>query len=98
MAVRIQLASNFQVIELTYDNWASLNEEELKNATNLVNELGISVKNDIKTNKPQENKKEEKEEMATEGQIKFLEKLGVKEEKAKKMTKKEAWHYINDNK
>lgn len=93
MAVRIQLASNFQVIELTYDNWASVDEDELKDATNLVNELGISVKNDIKT---KETKKEE--EMATEGQIKFLEKLGVKEEKAKMMTKKEAWHYINENK
>ena len=94
MAVRIQLASNFQVVELTYDNWNDVNPGEVAKATALVNQLGTEVINEIKTNK----KEEKKEEMATEGQIKFLEKLGVKEEKAKKMTKKEAWQYIQDNK
>ena len=90
MAVRIQLASNFQVIELTYENWGSVDTDELNDATNLVNELGSKVKNDIKTApKTQEIKKEE--EMATEGQIKFLVKLGIPEEYAKTMTKKEAW-------
>ena len=90
MAVRIQLASNFQVIELTYDNWASVDTDELNDATNLVNELGSKVKNDIKTApKTQESNKEVK--MATEGQIKFLVKLGIPEEFAKTMTKKEAW-------
>ena len=89
MAVRIQLSSNFQVIELTYENWGSVDTDELNDATNLVNELGSKVKNDIKTApKTQENKKEE---MATEGQIKFLVKLGIPEEFAKTMTKKEAW-------
>lgn len=92
MAVRIQLASNFQVVELTYDSWKDVNDNEVTEATALVNLLGNEVINEIKT------KKSETVEMATEGQIKFLEKLGVKEEKAKKMTKKEAWHYINDNK
>lgn len=92
MAVRIQLASNFQVVELTYDSWEDVNDNEVTEATALVNLLGNEVINEIKT------KKSESVEMATEGQIKFLEKLGVKEEKAKKMTKKEAWHYINDNK
>ena len=92
MAVRIQLASNFQVVELTYDSWEDVNDYEVTEATALVNQLGNEVINEIKT------KKSESVEMATEGQIKFLEKLGVKEEKAKKMTKKEAWHYINDNK
>ena len=92
MAVRIQLASNFQVVELTYDSWEDVNDNEVTEATALVNLLGNEVINEIKT------KKSEPVEMATEGQIKFLEKLGVKEEKAKKMTKKEAWHYINDNK
>lgn len=87
MAVRIQLASNFQVIELTYENWESVDTDELKDATNLVNELGSKVKNEVKT-KTQESKKEE---MATEGQIKFLVKLGIPEEFAKTMTKKEAW-------
>ena len=90
MAVRIQLASNFQVIELTYDNWASVDTDELNDATNLVNELGSKVKNEIKTApKTQDSKKEV--EMATEGQIKFLVKLGIPEEFAKTMTKKEAW-------
>ena len=90
MAVRIQLASNFQVIELTYENWGSVDTDELNDATNLVNELGSKVKNDIKTApKTQEGKKEV--EMATEGQIKFLVKLGIPEEFAKTMTKKEAW-------
>lgn len=88
MAVRIQLASNFQVIELTYENWGSVDTDELNDATNLVNELGSKVKNEVKT-KTQESKKEE--EMATEGQIKFLVKLGIPEEFAKTMTKKEAW-------
>ena len=90
MAVRIQLSSNFQVIELTYENWESVCTDELDDATNLVNELGSKVKNDIKTTpKTQESKKEV--EMATEGQIKFLVKLGIPEEFAKTMTKKEAW-------
>lgn len=93
MAVRIQLASNFQVIELTYDSWEDVNTDELNDATNLVNELGSKVKNDIKTKT--ENKKEE---MATEGQIKFLKSLGVSESDAKKMTKKEAWKYLQENK
>ena len=94
MAVRIQLASNFQVVELTYDSWKDVDDNEVEEATALVNLLGNEVVNEIKTKKPDE----KKEEMATEGQIKFLEKLGVKEEKAKKMTKKEAWQYIQDNK
>ena len=93
MAVRIQLASNFQVIELTYDNWAAIDPNEIIEAQQLVNEFGQNVHNDIKT---KESKKEE--EMATEGQIKFLIKLGMKEAVAKTMTKKQAWQYIQDNK
>ena len=91
MAVRIQLASNFQVIELTYENWASVDTDELDDATNLVNELGSKVKNDIKTApKTQESKKEE--ERATPGQINFLKnKFGID---ATGMTKKEAWEKL----
>lgn len=96
MVVKIQLASNFQVIELTYDSWNDVSGEELEKATNMVNNLGQIVKNDIKTNKPQEVKKEE--EMATDGQIKFLVSLGLTEKEAKKMTKKEAWQFIQKNK
>lgn len=93
MAVRIQLASNFQVVELTYDSWSEVDSKEVQFATEMVNNLGQKVVNDIK--KPVEKKEEE---MATEGQIKFLVGLGLTEKEAKKMTKKEAWHYIQDNK
>lgn len=91
MAIRIQLASNFQVIELTYDCWDDLDDIELEEATNLVNKLGKEVTNDIK--KPQESKKEE---LATPGQIKYLIGLGITEKEAKKMTKKEAWTTIQE--
>lgn len=93
MAIRIQLASNFQVVELTYDSWKDVDYQEVADATTMVNRLGSEVVNEIKTNK-----KTNDEEMATEGQISFLKKLGVSESKAKKMTKKEAWQYIQDNK
>ena len=91
MAVRIQLSSNFQVIELTYENWGSVDTDELNDATNLVNELGSKVKNDIKTApKTQESKKEE--ERATPGQINFLKnKFGID---ATGMTKREAWEKL----
>ena len=95
MAIRIQLASNFQVVELTYDNWSDVNYQEVADATTMVNRLGSEVVNEIKT---KNTSKKEDEEMATEGQISFLKKLGVSESKAKKMTKKEAWQYIQDNK
>ena len=95
MAVRIQLASNFQVVELTYDSWSDVDEAEVTQATDLVNELGQTVVNDIKTNKTESKKPEE---MATPGQIKYLVSLGVKESDAKAMTKKEAWAYLQKNK
>ena len=106
MAVRIQLASNFQVIELTYDNWASIDPNEIIEAQQLVNEFGQNVKNDIKTNKQVEKKPgkktgknaEDKGEMASESQIEWLVNLGVTRKEAKAMTKGEAWQYIQDNK
>ena len=49
MAVRIQLASNFQVVELTYDSWSEVDEVEIVQATDLVNELGQNVVNEIKS-------------------------------------------------
>lgn len=106
MAVRIQLASNFQVVELTYDKWSDVDSNEVQQATEMVNDLGQKVVNDIKTNKPVEKKPEKKAgkkaedkgEMATEGQIKFLIGLGLTDKEAKAMTKGEAWQYIQDNK
>lgn len=41
--VRIQLSKNFQVVELNYENWESVDTDELNDATNLVNELGAKV-------------------------------------------------------
>ena len=47
--VRIQLSKNFQVVELTYENWESVDTDELKDATNLVNELGDLIDPSTKT-------------------------------------------------
>lgn len=95
MAVRIQLASNFQVIELTYDKWEDIDSDALISAQKLVNELGQNVHNDIKTK--ENNPVEEKKEMATEGQINVLINLGIDEKVAKRMTKQQAWRYIKDH-
>lgn len=90
--VRIQLASNFQVIELTYDDWDSVIIEEVNDATEMVNKLGKEVVNDIKTAP----KAEKKEEMITDKQKEFLiGKFGQKEEDIRGLTKKEAWNLIN---
>lgn len=97
MAVRIQLASNFQVVELTYDCWEEVDQLEVNNATDLVNFLGKQVQNDIKT-KNDKKEPEVKEELASESQVKYLVGLGLDEQKAKKMTKKEAWKYIQEHK
>ena len=84
--VRIQLASNFQVVELTYDFWEQVDDIEVRKAVVMVNNLGKEVINDIKTAPKSTQKNEEK---ATPGQIKFLkEKYGID---ASEMSKKEAW-------
>ena len=57
--VRIQLASNFQVIELTYDDWDAITAEEIGQAVDLINKLGKEVVNDIKTAPKTAEKKEE---------------------------------------
>ena len=62
MAVRVQLSSNFQVIELTFNSLkdGEFDAEEVNKAIELVNDLGKRVINDIKTApKTQESKKEE---------------------------------------
>lgn len=96
MAVRIQLASNFQVIELTYDSWAEVNEPEVEAAKVMVNLLGQTVVNDIKSSKPQPNENEVKP--ASEKQIKYAVQLGLDEDRAKKMNSKEVWSWIQKNK
>lgn len=91
--VRIQLASNFQVIELTYDSWDDVTMDELELATDCVNRLGKQVINDIKTAP----KAEKKEEMITDKQKALLvNKFGVKASDLTKCTKKQAWEMINE--
>lgn len=86
--VRIQLASNFQVVELTGDSWMDIDAEDLEHAIKIVNDLGRKVINDIKT-APKTTQTSKGEEKATPGQIKFLkEKFGID---ASEMSKKEAW-------
>ena len=88
--VRIQLASNFQVVELTAESIDKINSAELEQAIAIVNDLGKKVINDIKTApKTKESNKKDGEEKATPGQIKYLkEKFGID---ASEMSKKEAW-------
>lgn len=103
---RIQLASNFQVVEFNLDikDYETLTVEDsrIAEAITLVNKLGKMVENTIKTKEPKANEKKETEvkveEMASEGQIKWLKNLGISEADAKKMTKKEAWQKIQDSK
>lgn len=93
MAVRIQLASNFQVVELSYNSWSDVCLNEVEQATEMVNRLGSEVKNDIKTKESKPS-----EPMASEKQINFACKLGLSKDKAEKMTSKEIWKWIQDNK
>lgn len=92
MAVRIQLSSNFQVVELTYSAWNDVNNLEINQAAELVNLLGSQV-----TNEPKQkgSSKKRYEELATKGQVSYLVGLGLDESEAKNMSKTEAWEYIN---
>lgn len=93
--VRIQLASNFQVLELTAESVFNIDFDELERAVEVVNELGSKVKNDIKTApKTTENEKRKKDELASEKQIKYAVNLGLDEKEARKMTKGQIWSYI----
>lgn len=92
---RIQLASNFQVVEfnlnLEDDELFTVQDNRISEAVEVVNQLGKMVENSIKT---KEQPKVKAEEMASEAQIKFLKGLGMNETEARKMTKKEAWNFI----
>ena len=92
---RIQLASNFQVVEfnlnLEDDELFTVQDNRISEAVEVVNQLGKMVENSIKT---KEQPKVKAEEMASEAQIKFLKGLGMSDTEARKMTKKEAWSFI----
>lgn len=105
MAVRIQLASNFQVVELTGESWMDIDEEDLEHAVKIVNDLGKKVINDIKTaqktttkENSKKGEKRKKDEPASEKQVKFAVSLGLEEEKARNMTKGQIWSFISRTK
>ena len=91
--VRVQLSSNFQVVELHFDSINDVDPIEIVKATDLVNQLGKNVINEIKT--PKKETKEIIEEMASEKQIECLTKFGkMTLDDAKKLTKKQAAEMI----
>lgn len=94
MAIRIQLASNFQVVELSYENFNCINEEEINAATELVNKLGREVINEVKTAK----KAGKPIKKASESQIKYAVSLGLDEDEAREMDSKEVFEYIKKHK
>lgn len=91
MEIRIQLSSNYQVVELKCQDWAEL-ADNIDEAIDLVNKLGEEVNTNTSA-KPAEDVP-----MASEKQIAFACKLGLSESKAKKMTAKQIWQWIQDNK
>lgn len=82
--VRIQLASNFQVVELTYENWEDVDTDELDDATNLANELGAKVNSSTPT---------VVKESPTESQFNFAKQLKID---ISKMDKEQARLAIKD--
>lgn len=106
--VRIQLSSNYQVVELSYDSWESVNREEVDAATELVNELGAAV--DVKgparqgtaINPPQRPARPARPaarrvpayEPATAKQLAYLDSLGVPYEDG--ISKQEAWQLAQE--
>lgn len=96
--VRVQLSSNFQVVELYFDSINEINPVDIVKATDLVNQLGKNVINEIKVPNKKETKKETNTvEMISEKQIECLTKFGhMTVEDAKKLTKAEAQQLIKD--
>ena len=100
---RIQLASNYQVVEFNLE----LDDEEIlelehptvASAISFINALGEAVINNARpaTKATKEKPEVKKQEMATEGQVKVLVgKYGYSEKEAKKFTKQEAWKKLKE--
>ena len=93
---RIQLASNFQVIEFNLeiedDEILSIDDERISDAVNVVNKLGEVVINTIKNKDSKTTVKTE--EMATEKQIALMKKLKVPN--PEQYTKQRAREIIKD--
>lgn len=108
---RIQLASNFQVVEFDLEV-DSINDLTLDNcvisaALDLVNDLGKNVGNDIKPQRKLRSSNSSKNKSSTElkvdklpsdKQIAYAERLGLAPEKARTMSSEEIWNWINNNK
>ena len=94
---RIQLASNFQVVEFNLeigdDEILSIDDERIADAVNVVNKLGEVVVNTIKT-KSDNKTTMTTEEMATEKQIALMKKLKVPN--PEQYTKQRAREIIKD--
>lgn len=66
--VRIQLASNYQVVELTYDSFESMGVDDLETAVKLVNSLGTRV---------QANPNQKQADKPTDAQLQLAKKLKI---------------------
>lgn len=93
---RIQLASNFQVVEFNLeiedDEILSIDDERITDAVNVVNKLGEVVINTIKSKDGKTTVKTE--EMATEKQKELMKKFGFSN--VNNFTKKEATEAIKE--
>lgn len=94
---RIQLASNYQVVEFNLeienDEVLTADHSDVASAIDFVNALGKLVEQPSKATvakKPVEKKPAPKADAATKGQIEYLVALGMDESDAKKLSKKEA--------
>ena len=95
--VRIQLANNFQVVEITGETFSAITRQEIEEALDLVNELARRV--DVQTKPATKNKADTSSKITpSSSQINYAVGLGLDRIKAENMTKKELWQYINNHK
>lgn len=94
MKYRIQLASNYQVVELEVEN-ANVDSPEIQDAINLVNYLGATVQADNKGKKPGK-KTVAPENRASDKQLRVLDAMGIDYDE--NITRQEAWKLIDKNK
>lgn len=107
---RVQLASNFQVVdfELEIESLAdlTLENETINAAVELVNALGKNVGNDVKPQKKKTSDTSKKnakngrkvDKLPTDKQIAYAERLGLPSADARHMSADELWQWINQNK
>ena len=95
--IRIQLSSNYQVVELTFDKFENINQIELSKAVDLVNKLGEEVIADVK--KPANSaKKTVAVQKPSSKQISYAVSLGISRKEALEMSAKELHKAIEDAK